>query len=69
MENQNVVILKRHPRPLLYTNPFYVNQCPDLAERIIIDVTSRNRDQNFARQISPFFVAGPSAMTSPALTS
>lgn len=58
MENQNVVILKRHPRPLLFTNPFYVNQCPDLDERIIIDVTSRNRNRDFARQVSPFFV-GP----------
>ena len=58
MENKNVVIIKHHPRPLRYTNSFYVNQCPDLDERIIIDLTSRNPDKTFARQVSPFYV-GP----------
>ena len=58
MENQNVVILKRHPRALKFTNPFYTNQCPDLSERIIVDLTSRNPDRNFSRQVSPFYV-GP----------
>ena len=58
MENKNVVVLKRHPRPLRYTNPFYTNQCPDLEDRIIIDVTSRNPDRVFASQLSPFYV-GP----------
>ena len=58
MENKNVVILKHHPRPLSYTNLFYTNQCPDLAARVIIDVTSRNRDRAFAAQLSPFYV-GP----------
>ena len=66
MENKNVVIVKRHPRAIHYTNSFYTNQCPDLEERIIIDVTSRNRDQSFARQLSPFFigpVTGPDGAT------
>ena len=58
MENQNVVIIKHHPRPLRYSNPFYTNQCSDLEERVIIDLTSRNPDKNFARQVSPFYV-GP----------
>ena len=58
MENKNVVILKRHPRPLRYSNPFYTNQCEDLEDRVIIDLTSRNPDNNFARQVSPFYV-GP----------
>ena len=58
MENPNVVIAKHHPRPLQYSNPFYTNQCPDLEERVIIDLTSRNRDKSFARQVSPFYV-GP----------
>lgn len=58
MENKNVVIVKHHPRPLRYNNSFYVNQCPDLEERVIIDLTSRNPDKTFARQVSPFYV-GP----------
>ena len=58
MENKNVVILKHHPRPLRYSNPFYANQCSDLEERVIVDLTSRNRDRAFARQVSPFYV-GP----------
>ena len=58
MENKNVVIVKHHPRPLTLANPFYTNQCPDLADRIVINVTSRNPDQSFARQLSPFFI-GP----------
>ena len=70
MENKNVVILKHHPRPLKFSNPFYTNQCPDLEERIIIDVTSRNEDKSFARQLSPFFVGpvtGPDGATAPSL--
>ena len=58
MENKNVVIIKHHPRPLRYSNSFYTNQCPDLEDRIIIDLTSRNPDRNFSRQVSPFYV-GP----------
>ena len=58
MENKNVVVVKHHPRPLRYSNSFYTNQCPDLEDRIVIDLTSRNRDKTFARQVSPFYV-GP----------
>lgn len=58
MENQNVVIVKHHPRPLKFSNPFYTTQCPDIEDRVIINLTSRNPDQEFARQVSPFFV-GP----------
>ena len=36
----------------------YTNQCPDLEERVIIDLTSRNSDKYFASQVSPFYV-GP----------
>lgn len=58
MENQNVVIVKHHPRPLRLDNPFYTTQCPDIEDRVVINLTSRNPDQEFARQVSPFFV-GP----------
>ena len=58
MENKNIVIVKHHPRPLNFTNSFYTTQCDDLDERVIIDLTSRNRDKSFARQVSPFYV-GP----------
>ena len=58
MENKNVVIVKHHPRPITLTNSFYTTQCPDLAERVVINLTSRNPDRNFSRQVSPFFV-GP----------
>jgi hypothetical protein len=58
MENNNVVIVKHHPRPITLTNSFYTTQCPDLADRVVIDLTSRNPDRNFSHQVSPFFV-GP----------
>ena len=58
MENQNIVIVKHHPRPLKLSNPFYTTQCPDIEERIVINLTSRNPDKAFARQVSPFYV-GP----------
>ena len=58
MENQNVIIVKHHPRPLNLSNPFYTNQCPDISERVVINLTSRNPNRAFARQVSPFFV-GP----------
>ncbi len=58
MENKNVVIVKHHPRPLKLSNPFYTNQCPDLEDRIVVNLTSHNPDKTFARQVSPFYV-GP----------
>ena len=70
MENKNVVILKHHPRPLKLTNAFYTNQCPDLADRVVIDVTSRSEDPTLARQLSPFFigpVTGPDGAAAPNL--
>lgn len=70
MEKKNVVVLKHHPRPLKFTNSFYTNQCPDLEDRIIINVTSRSHDQALARQLSPFFigpVTGPDGATAPNL--
>ena len=70
MENKNVVIVKHHPRPLTLANPFYTPQCPDLEDRIVINLTSRIPDKNFARQVSPFFVGpvtGPDGATSDSL--
>lgn len=70
MENKNVVIVKHHPRPLTLSNSFYTNQCPDIAERVVINLTSRNPDRNFAEQVSPFFVGpvtGPDGATAPNL--
>lgn len=58
MENKNVVIVKHHPRPLKLSNPFYTNQCPDIEERVVINLTSRNPDRSFSKQVSPFYV-GP----------
>lgn len=58
MENKNVVVVKHHPRPVKYSNPFYTSQCPDIQDRVIVDLTSRNPDRVFARQVSPFYV-GP----------
>ena len=70
MEDKNVVIVKHHPHTLKLNNPFYLNQCPDIEERVIINLTSRGRDANFARQVSPFFVGpvtGPDGATAPNL--
>ncbi len=70
MENQNIVIVKHHPRPLKYSNPFYTTQCPDIEDRVIINLTSRNPDGVFSRQVSPFFVGpviGPDGASAPNL--
>lgn len=70
MENKNIVIVKHHPRPLTLANPFYTTQCHDIGERIVINLTSRNPDRHFSRQISPFFVGpvtGPDGATAPHL--
>lgn len=57
MENKNIVMLKHHPMNVKFTNTFYVNQCSDLAERIIIDVTSRvTRDRAFMAEVyAPYY--------------
>ena len=70
MENRNIVIVKHHPRRLSFSNPFYLNQCPDLLDRIIVDFTSRNPDKSFSRQVSPFYVGpvkGPDGASAPNL--
>ena len=70
MENKNIVIVKHHPRPLTLSNSFYTNQCADLEDRIVIDLTSRNPDKNLVRQVSPFFVGpvtGPDGASSDSL--
>jgi len=62
MENKNIVLLKRHfvnyKPENLKTTAVYVNQCPNLQDYEMIDVTSHNRDSEFKSQISPMFV-GP----------
>ena len=35
MENNNIVIVKHHPRPITLTNSFYTTQCPDIADMIV----------------------------------
>ena len=70
MENKNVVIIKHHPRPINLTNSFYTTQCPDLADRVVINLTSRNQDRSFAEQVSPFYigpVTGPDGASSDSL--
>ena len=50
MENKSIVIVKHHPRPITLSNSFYTTQCPDIADRVVINLASRNRNQAFARQ-------------------
>ena len=60
MENKNIVMLKRHF--VNYKDPkqttCYLNQCPDLQDYEVIDVTSHNADPKFKTEISPMFI-GP----------
>ena len=58
MDDKNIVMLRHHHKNLPLDSQFYRDQCDDLDERIVIDVTSRNRRRDFARQISPMFI-GP----------
>lgn len=58
MDDKNIVMLRHHHQNLPLNSQFYKDQCEDLDERIVIDVTSRNRRREFARQISPMFI-GP----------
>ena len=70
MENKNVVVVKHHPRPITRSNSFYTTQCPDIADRIVINLTSRNPDRTFAQQVSPFYVGsvtGPDGASSDSL--
>ena len=56
MENKNIVVVKLHPHPMKYSNPFYTTQCPDIEDRIVINLTSRNPNRAFAKEVSPFYV-------------
>ena len=60
MENKNIVMLKRHF--VSYKDPktttYYLNQCRNLADYEVIDVTSKNRDPQFKSDISPMYI-GP----------
>lgn len=70
MENKNVVVVKHHSRPITLANSFYTTQCPDIADRIVINLTSRNPDRAFAQQVSPFYVGpvtGPDGASSDSL--
>lgn len=70
MENKNVVVVKHHPRPITLANSFYTTQCPDIGDRIVINLTSRNPDRTFAEQVSPFYigpVTGPDGASSDSL--
>ena len=53
-----VVNLKRHWLDLDPRDEWYRQQCDDLDERYIVDVTSRNKNFEFIKQISPMYV-GP----------
>ena len=53
MENSNIVLLKHHFVNFqdVKNTAFYRNQCPDIDDRIIIDVTSRVvRDKEFLKE-------------------
>ena len=60
MENKNIVMLKCHF--VSYKDPktttYYLNQCRNLADYEVIDVTSKNRDPQFKSDISPMYI-GP----------
>ena len=60
MENKNIVMLKRHF--VNYKDPkqttYYLNQCKDLTDYEVIDVTSHNPDPKFKSDISPMYI-GP----------
>lgn len=58
MDDKNIVMLTHHHLNIPLNSQYYKDQCDDLDERIVIDVTSRNPRRDFARQISPMFI-GP----------
>lgn len=57
-DDRNIVMLRHSFKNLSWEDPSYVKQCPDIAERIVYDVTSRNPRTEFIRQLSPMFI-GP----------
>ncbi len=66
METNQIVLLRHHPMNVKFTNPFYVNQLPDIEDYMVIDVTSRVvRDKafmaahpTFGKDLSPLYM-GP----------
>jgi len=60
MENQNIVMLRHHFLNVKTTNAFYTNQCPNLSDYVIVDVTSKNKSKELidVHELSPFFI-GP----------
>lgn len=67
MENKNIVLLRHQPRiNVHYDNVFYTNQCENLKDYVVVDVTSqclKNKEfmkehSTFAKEISPMFI-GP----------
>ena len=61
MENKKIIMVRHHPMHLPFTNKVYLNQLGegvDPNDVIFIDATSRNRDFDFIKEISPFYV-GP----------
>lgn len=61
MENKNIIVLKHHPMNVFFSNPFYRNQFAEgenPEDYVILDVTSRNKDKEFIKYLSPFFM-GP----------
>ena len=54
-------MVKHSPMNLKFANAFYLNQLGknvDPSDVVFVDVTSRNKDLEFIKQISPFYI-GP----------
>lgn len=58
IDDRRIVMMKHSPRYESVYSTFYREQCDDLSERIIFDVTSRNPNRAFAKQVSPMYM-GP----------
>ncbi len=61
MENKNIIMIKRHPMNESFSNAFYLNQFgagQNPADYFMFDATSKSRDKNASRDVSPFFI-GP----------
>ena len=58
IDDRRIVMLKHSPRYESVYSAFYKTQCDDLSDRVIYDVTSRNPNRAFAKQVSPMYM-GP----------
>ena len=58
IDDRRIVMLKHSPRYESVYSAFYKAQCDDLSDRVIYDVTSRNPNRIFAKQVSPMYM-GP----------